>query len=857
MSPHNRHSTTPISTPGGIAGVAATMVGRDSALQQLLGRLYTLLEGGGAQLVTVMGDPGIGKTRLAYEFYQQVLRLPEPLRFYRFKGDPQRAAQPYGLVRQLIAALFELEEADDHAAAIGRIERGIAGMLGEDQIAEAHILGYLAGINLEQSPHLIGLRHDVRQIRERALRTAMQLIVRITTHAPMVLVIDDVHEIDDSSLDMIEQAVQVGAETSLMLICLAQRSLLDRRPGWGEAAPHSLRIDLQPLDAHQSRRLVGEILRKAGKLPPDLRNLIVSRAEGNPLYVEELIKMLVADGVIVTGDDKWQIQVGRLPRLRIPSTLTELLRSRLAPLSAAERALLAAASIAGGAFWANAAAAVAGQDAVTSATALRVLEAHTLIAPQAERLPGEPEYRFGHDLLREVIYEQIPAEQRATYHRRMAEWLIARDDKLVADMSGLIAEHYERAGDGAQAGRWFMRAGEQARAAYAPDTAIGYYRRAISWVADSPTLKRDLLACYAAIGQAQIDAARYNDALASFREMCDLARRLGDRQAEAQALERLAAIADDMSDPRAMRDYAEQALSLARAAGNPGQIVLSLADLSLANVRLGFDQRGLELAQEALATAQQAGYQPGIAKSLSYLAIASEQLGDMEAALRYSHEAVARFRDLGDLTEVAAQINNLGYLANVQGDFASAQAYLAEGLQIAREGGLRQMEIYLLSNLGTSLVGLGRYDEAEEIIRRGIQISEQSRIKPFPDFYRDLSAVYLSHARVIEAVEAAQRGLSLAREVADPREIGVSWRTLGTAMAALAEPLGAALCFVESARLLDSPGLAADRGRTLRAWAAHELRSGDAARGRDLLASARALFAQAGLPHELERTPAL
>ncbi|NTW97712.1 MAG: AAA family ATPase, partial [Oscillochloris sp.] len=408
MSPHDsagrkrdRHSATPISIPGGVSGVTAAMVGRDSALQQLLGRLYTLLEGDGAQMVTILGDPGIGKSRLAYEFYQQVLRLPEPPHFYRFKGDPQRAGQPYGLVRQLIAALFELDEAEDQAAAISRIERGITGMLGEDQIAEAHILGYLAGLDLEQSPHLIGLRHDVRQIRERALRTAMQLIVQITTHAPMVLMIDDVQEIDDSSLDMIEQAAEVGAETSLMLICMAQRSLLDRRPRWCEVVPGALRIDLAPLDEHQSRRLVGEILRKAGKLPPDLRNLIVSRAEGNPLYIEELIKMLVADGVIVPGADKWQIQVGRLPRLRIPSTLAELLRARLAPLSSAERALLAAASISGGGFWASAAAAVADQDEDASAAALRVLEAHTLIAPQAESsLRDEPDYRFGHDLLR-------------------------------------------------------------------------------------------------------------------------------------------------------------------------------------------------------------------------------------------------------------------------------------------------------------------------------------------------------------------------------------------------------------------------------------------------------------------------
>ncbi|NNJ08979.1 AAA family ATPase [Chloroflexales bacterium ZM16-3] len=856
--PEGHAAQPPISTPGGIAGVTATMVGRDSALQQLLARLYELLDGGNAQLITILGDPGIGKTRLAFEFYQQVARLPESLRFYRFKGDLQHITQPYSLVRQLIAALFEFNEGDPREVMIAQLEQGVTAMLGEDRLEEAHILGYLAGLDLDESPHLSGLRQDMRQIRDRALQTAMQLIVRITAHAPMVVVIDDVQDIDDSSLEMIEQTAQAGLGTSLMIICLAQRRLIERRPRWGESVPDATIIDLQPLDSHQSRRLVGEILRKAGKLPPDLRNLIVSRAEGNPLYIEELIKMLVADGVIILGQDKWQIQVGRLPRLRIPATLTELLRARLLPLSMAERSFLAAASVSGGTFWADAAAAIAGQgdgDEAALAATLRALEAHTLITPQPEPVPhGEHEYRFCHDLLREVIYEQIAPDQRAIYHSRMAAWLIDHSGEYTVSYAGLIAEHYERSSDISQAGIWHIRAAAQARAAYALDTVIAHYQHAITFLAQIPEASADLIATYAELGQAQFEAARFADAAASFRQTRELAHQDGDRQTEARALERLAAIADDMSDLNAMLDYAQQALDLAREAGDPAQIVLSMADLSIAKLRLGNTQNGIELAQEALAIAQQADYGAGIAKCLGHIALAYEQLGDMMTALRYTHEAVARFRDLGDLAEMSMQINNLGYIANAQGDFASARAFLEDGLQVVREAGIRSMEIYLLSNIGTSLVGLGRYAEAEEAVRRGIQICEQSRIKPFPDFYRDLSAVYLSHGRVIEAVEAAQRGLNLAREAADPREVGVAWRALGAAMAELAEPLGAALCFAESARLLDTPGLIADKGRTLRAWAAHELRSGDRERGHDLLVQSRTLFAQAGLAHELERT---
>ncbi|NTW00655.1 MAG: AAA family ATPase [Oscillochloris sp.] len=854
-------SATPLfSTPGGIAGISATMIGRDSAIQQLVTRFYALFEGGDTQFITILGDPGIGKSRLAYEFYQQVMRLPEPVRFYRFKSDPQRTAQPYNLIRQLIVALFKLNEYDPVEEVIRCLEAGMTAILGPNNLKKAHILGYLAGFDLETSPYLGDLRQDARQIRNYALRAIMQVIAQLTAQSPLVLVIENAHDVDDSSLDMIEQAAEAGVDMGMMIMCLAQCRLLDRRPHWGEKIPGAIRIALKPLDEHQSRRLVADILRKAGKLPLDLRNLIIKRAEGNPLYIEELIKTLIADGVIVTAKDKWQIQAGRLPRLRVPDTLRGLLRIRLTPLSAPERTFLSAAAVIGGVFWVRAATALLGHpaDDCTSEAILRTLESHTLIVPQSEPLlHGEREYRFSHDLLREIIYEQIPPEQRSVYHQRMAVWLIARGAERVDSHAGLIAEHFERSGDLGRAGSWHARAGAHAHTTYAIDTTILHYQRAIQLLEQHPTQACDLLRCYIEIGQAQLEAAHFTNAVTSFRQARELAHRHGDQQTESRALERLSAIADDMSDPHAMRDYAQQALDLARQANDTPHVVLSMADLSLANNRLGFTQIGLNLAREALMLAEQTHDAPGIAKSLAYLALSYEHLGDLTAAMSYMQDSVARFRTLGDLTELAAQINNLGYIANTQGDFVHAITFLEEGLQIAREGGIRNMKIYLLSNLVTALVGLERYDQAKEAARRGIQMSELSRIKPFPDFYRALSAVYLSQKRVAEAIESAQYALDLSRQAIDPREVGASWCTLGMAIAALPESMGATPCFAESARLLSEPGLSADKGRTLRAWAAYELRNGDIGYGYELVIQACALFTQAGLPLELARTQAL
>jgi tetratricopeptide (TPR) repeat protein len=320
---------------------------------------------------------------------------------------------------------------------------------------------------------------------------------------------------------------------------------------------------------------------------------------------------------------------------------------------------------------------------------------------------------------------------------------------------------------------------------------------------------------------------------------------------------RLANVSDDRSDPHAIHMYARQSYDLAAQTGDQAQLALSLQMLSLAELRLGATERGLELGQRALLIARASDTRPAIAKCLGQLGLNYEHIGDVAAALRHTQEAIAIYRELGDLSETATQLNNLGYIANSFGDFPTGRRALEEGLQIAAEIGSRLNEIYLLSNLGSTLIGLDDYLGAEAVARRGIHMCEISRVSPFPDFYRDLAEVCLRQGRVGEAVEAAHQGLDLARRQDDPREIGSAWRVLARAIGRMPEPQGARPCFAESARLLSEAGATIERARTLRAWAEYELRSGDAARGRELTEEARAIFTRAGLIHELERLPFL
>jgi tetratricopeptide (TPR) repeat protein len=481
-----------------------------------------------------------------------------------------------------------------------------------------------------------------------------------------------------------------------------------------------------------------------------------------------------------------------------------------------------------------------------------------MIAQQPEPLlRGEREYRFSHDLLREVIYEQLAPDQRAAQHRRAAAWLIAQSGARTESYASLIAEHFERGGDRRQAGHWHARAGAQAQAAYAVDAAIWHYRHAITLLGDGPDELAEQLTCYEGLGFLQHEVAHLGQALITYQQMRDLAARLGDKRAESRALVRLSMVYDDASEPLKAYQHARSALTLAMETGDRHQIIFSMITLSPPEARLGSPQVGLDLAMRALILAREINHRSATGKALNSVGLAYEQLGNYAAATQSMREAVTIYRELGDLSEVAVQLNNMSYIAHNGGDFRASCDYADEGLKIAREIGSRVNEIYLMSNLSAALIGLRDYQQAEAVTRQGIHLSEINRMTVFPHFYGQLAEACLGLERVAEAVEAAQQGVDSARKAGDQRDLGNTWRMLGMAIAQLAEPQGALPCFTESVRLLNEAGSTIDQARSLRAWANYELRSGDRPRGRALMQQARAIFAQAALPYELAQTPEL
>lgn len=339
----------------GVEGIETHMVGRDaellilqSALQDatLQGDFDNKLENAEPRVVTVVGDAGVGKSRLLYEFERWIESLPCQIHYFKGRATPAMVNIPYSIIRDIFAYRFSIRESDSAAVVLKKFRAGMDGILDSDR---ADLVGHLVGFDFSASvavKNLLG-SPSFRQIAMAYLTTYM----RTVANQPTVIFLDDIHWTDDSSLDVVHHLVTEIANARLLVVCLTRPSLFERHPNWGQDHRTYTRLDVKPLSRRASRALVGEIWQRVDQVPDDLRTLVIEGAEGNPFYVEELIKMLIEDGVIVRGEERWHISSDRLADVRVPPTLTGVLQARLDTLPREEKQLLQRASVGGRLFW--------------------------------------------------------------------------------------------------------------------------------------------------------------------------------------------------------------------------------------------------------------------------------------------------------------------------------------------------------------------------------------------------------------------------------------------------------------------------------------------------------------------------
>ncbi len=472
----------------GIEGVETRMVGREAELKNMQEAFGAVREDGELQVVTVTGDAGVGKSRLLHEFDIWAELLPEPFYYFRGRATQEMQNLPYGLLRDLVSFRLQILDSDPTQVVREKLETGLVQALGpgEHAVRSAHTIGHLLGFGLDDSRYLTGVLDDAQQFREQALASLVSYFRGLARQAPLLILLEDLHWADDSSLDALNHLALVLVSEPVMLVSAARPALFERRPHWGEGQPFHSRLELEPLSRWESRRLVAEILQKAGEVPASLRDLLVTGAEGNPFFLEELVRMLVEDGVIVTGEERWLVEPSRLAEIRVPPTLTGVLQTRVDHLCPEERTILQQASVVGRVFWDQAVThLLASTGEATQAAGvgdrLAVLRGREMIYQRETSAFAEAqEYSFQHALLREITYGGVLKRARRVYHGLVADWLLEQGGERAEEYAGLIADHLELAGRNAEAVEYLLKAGDRARGLCAQREAIRAYERALA-----------------------------------------------------------------------------------------------------------------------------------------------------------------------------------------------------------------------------------------------------------------------------------------------------------------------------------------------------------------------------------------
>ncbi len=711
----------------GVEGIETRMVGRERELAQLQASLRAVLAQRELRVVTTVGEAGIGKSRLLYEFSSWCDLQPERIYLLRGRASEETHRLPYTLLRDLFAFRFEIADSDPLNVAHEKLERGIAAILSADSdaVMKAHFIGHLIGLDYSSSPYLRGILSDAKQIRDRAWLYLAQFL-RATSQEPGIaltmILLDDLQWVDDGSLDALTYLMGFLRALPILIIGLARPTLLERRPKWFDpnvlAAGQHQRLDVALLSGEQSRQLVDEILKKVPQVPQALRELIVSGAEGNPFYLEELVKMLIDEKVIVPGDDAWRIEPTRLATVRVPSTLTGVLQARLDSLPSDERETLQRASVIGRIFWDQAVAVLSDAprdalDATFKALRMRELVFQRKISAFAQT----DEYAFQHTLLRDVTYETVLKRWRRVYHARAAAWLIAQSGERADEYAGIIAEHYERAAEATPAVAWYARAGGVAKARSAFTVAVAYLARALALTArDDPffsNLARQQGEAYLRLGD--LPAARQ-----VLQEANIAAVNEHDRGAALTMLAELTSVTGDYAGASALL---AQAFPLVRASDDKPTLARALEIMggihwqhgTLPDARLAYN--------ESLMLARETGDVTRELSALNGLGAVALAARDFTEADRVWHQVYERALAIGNRERAMVTLNNLASVANERHEYAVARDYFQQALALAREiGSQRSLALYLINQARTNL-DLGNLDEARAGLREGLALA--------------------------------------------------------------------------------------------------------------------------------------
>jgi class 3 adenylate cyclase/tetratricopeptide (TPR) repeat protein len=758
-----------------VARAETPLVGRKDE-SALLGSLFDrVVREGRPHLVTMIGQAGVGKSRLLRELTASVARRPEGAAVREGHCPAYGAGVAYWALAEVVREQFEIVDTDGPDVAWEKLRRGIEALVSDAETDEPpeRLAGMLArplGIDPGEDVTITSSleAEDPQQTRDRLFSAARSVIEAVSRERPLLLCFEDIHWADEGMLDLIEYLAR-WVRGPALIVCPARDELLDRRSGWGGGRRNATTISLEPLGDAETRELVGALLPRAGEEGNGLSGIgpqVAERSGGNPLFAEEMINRIREEGA--TAADT------------LPDSVHSVLAARLDSLEPIERRMLQHASVVGQTFWHGALTGPAEEDGADLGETLGALQEKDLIVTSAgSRLAGEQEYAFKHALIRDVAYSTLPKSVRVRKHAEVGGFIEDRGGERPDAVVALVAGHYGRAATlcaetdvspedreriESAALRSLEAAGERAAALYSNQEAFNHFAAAHELAEAGDPAARARIG--EKLGDVSLRLGRVDSAVEVWERCLEYHRGEEDLARVGDLHRKIGAGLWHKGQRETSIDHYQRGIDLLKDGPPSLELVRLYEEAASLYMHTGDNMLAIYASEKALRLAERLGEAAAASRAHGIFGRVFGRIGDTEKARENLERSVelARGTDPG---EAVRALFTLGYHLEIsEADYEEAASAYTEALGLAEQVGDLPSQVELHAALAQLAAYRADWEEVERSTEASAALAEREGLLGNLCFPYVMRGVLRWHeGRWEEAVTACRRAHELAEQV--------------------------------------------------------------------------------------------